>query len=187
MKPPKLAEAGWEVQHREALCVTPHLAVYEERVASPHQPDGVNWLTVDRKAGVVIAPRLSDGRWLLIHEDRIPPRRSFWCFPAGQIDAGAGDGLATAQQELLEETGHVASGEWLYLGHMFTSPGFTNEELNLWFADAVKPSGSHVAEQAIREMRAVSREEMVAWVNDGTICDANTLSALTQLFLRGLF
>jgi len=167
--------------------VTPHLAVYRERVATPHQPGGVEWLTVTRKPGVVVAPRREDGRWLLIHEDRISPRRSFWSFPAGQIDAGAGDGRETAERELAEETGH-RSRRWLHLGTMFSSPGFTDEKLHLWFADhAEPPVGAHAAEAAIREIRAFAPAELRDLLAAGAICDANTLSALTHLFARGLF
>ena len=183
-----MSEPGWQVHSREPLCETPHLAVYRERVTTPHQSAPVEWLTVDRKVGVVIVPRRTDGSWLLIHEDRISPRRSFWSFPAGQVDDPSPQGLATAQSELTEETGHLARGEWHYLGPMFTSPGFTNEHVHLWLADAVEPMTEPLSrEAAIRDIRAFSSEELAAAVREGTVCDANTLSALTQLAVRGLF
>lgn len=183
-----MSEGGWNLLEQEMLCATPHLAVYRERVATPHQPAGVEWLTVTRKPGVVVVPRLADGRWLLIHEDRISPRRSFWSFPAGQIDDDSADGRETAERELIEETSHECLGEWHALGVMFTSPGFTDEKLHLWLAAGVKPlAHGGEPEAAIREIRAFTSAELRERLNAGEICDANTLSALTHLFSRDLF
>ena len=56
--------------------------------------------------------------------------------PAGKLDEGGEDPLATARRELAEEIGKQASG-WEPLGRFYTSPGFTDEEVHLYLATGI--------------------------------------------------
>lgn len=169
------------------------------RVATPTRPEGVEWTVVHRKAAVVIAPFLADGRALLVRQERIPVRASLWEFPAGQIelpDEGRPDAedeallLATAARELREEAGHALApgGRWERLGYFFTSAAFTDEHSHLVAATLVEPHAEgHApeADEAITECRAFTPEELRTMIAAGEIRDANSLAMFARLTASG--
>lgn len=182
---------AWSVLKEDTLLETPYLSVVKERVATPTRPDGAEWLNVRRKQAVVIAPRTMDGRFILIHQERIPARRIFWEFPAGQIDGEVSveSIRATALRELAEETGYTPSdGNLESLGRYFASPGFTNECMHLFLApDVVEVEGGNRPDEAERilEVRAFSVEELYTMVREGEIQDANTLCLMAKMTSTG--
>ena len=172
-----------------------HLKVVGEVVATPSQPKGRPWLVVQRKAAVVIAPMLPDGKLLLIRQERIPIRATIWEVPAGQIDDASEldqPGIeAVALRELREETGYRLSptGELLALGHFFSSPGFTDERAYLFLARNVElsPEGhAHTESESIVDCRAFTTRELARMIGNGEIRDANTLAICTRLIASGL-
>ena len=81
--------SGWEVLREDVLLDSPHVRVTRETIRTPSRPEGREWTRVSRKVGVTVAPRLPDGSFVLIREERVPARRDFWQFPAGQVDDGS--------------------------------------------------------------------------------------------------
>lgn len=182
---------GWEVLREDVLLESPHVRVVRELVSTPSKPSGREWTRISRKVGVSVAPRLPDGRYVLIREERVPARRDFWQFPAGQVE-DEGDFRViedAARRELREEAGCDVTGEVVYLGKFFTSPGFTDEHTHQFLAAMVEwdPAlSSHDAEEQILEVRAFSAEELREMVRGGVIEDANTLSLYARLAAGGL-
>jgi 8-oxo-dGTP pyrophosphatase MutT (NUDIX family) len=72
-------------------------------------------------------------RILLIRQYRHPVGRLLWEIPAGLRDLAGEDPWATAQRELLEETGYRAR-DWRVLADYFSSPGFSTERLRVYLA-----------------------------------------------------
>ena len=77
---------------------------------------------------MVIAPMTSDGKFLIIKEERTPIRATIWSMPAGQIDnpdANEKEIQAVALRELHEETGYdlAPDGEVIPLGFFSRPPG----------------------------------------------------------------
>lgn len=60
--------------------------------------------------------------------------------PAGRIERGE-ERLGAAQRELDEEVG-VRAAHWLSLGCFFPAPGFCSEEIEIFWARGLTPSGS---------------------------------------------
>ena len=138
---------GWQTLSEETQYQDKNVRVTMQTVRTPTRQDRpVRWTVVHRKAAVVVAPRTSAGKFVLVRQERIPVRAVLWEFPAGQIDAeGAVDDAvirATAHRELREETGYELPPEveLLALGHLFSSPGFTDEYCHLFLASGVLPS-----------------------------------------------
>src|SRR5215469_18234577 len=77
---------NWQTLESRSLFRNPHLEVVQERVSLPGDSRARIWTTVRRKKAVVIAPVTEAGRFVLIHEARIPVRKWLWEFPAGQVD-----------------------------------------------------------------------------------------------------
>ena len=177
---------GWELLREEVLLETPHVRVTREMVRTPSCPDGREWTKVTRKVGVTIAPRLLDGAFVLIREERVAARRDFWQFPAGQVDGETTERTieAAARRELSEEAGCEVTGRMEYLGKFFTSPGLTDEHAHQFLATEVRwdPEASrHDGEEQILEIKSFGAEELREMIARGVIEDANTLGLYARL------
>lgn len=177
---------GWEVLREEVLLDAPHVRVTCENVRTPACPEGREWTKVSRKVGVTIAPRLADGSFVLIREERVPARRDFWQFPAGQVDGDATEHSVAeaARRELSEEAGCTVTGTLEYLGKFFTSPGFTDEHTHQFLATEVlwdRGAAVHDAEEQILEVKSFRPEELREMITHGVIEDANTLGLYARL------
>lgn len=181
---------GWELLSQEVLLDSPHVRVVRERMRTPSRPDGREWTKVIRKVGVTVAPRLSDGSFVLIREERVPARRDFWQFPAGQVDdESTPDAIeSAARRELREEAGCEAGKSFVYLGRFFTSPGFTDEHTHQFVATDVawdRNKIAHDSEEQILEVKSFSVRELRAMITGQVIEDANTLGLYARLELGG--
>jgi len=188
-------EAAWVVSRSDILFRNPHVEVRDETVLIPGEDRSRHWTVVGRKKAVVIAPVTAEGRFVLIHQARIPVRRWLWEFPAGQVDETRTPSpeqlRQTALRELAEEAGYELSsdGDLTYLGHYFPSQGFTDEENDLFVASPVQKNalGSQPEHaEAISQRIEFSSDELRAMIDDSTIQDANTLALFAKMVARGL-
>ena len=122
---------GWRRVRENRLFDHPYIQIDEIEYETPNREEPVSWTIARRKAGVVVAPRLEDGRFLMIQQERYPIQRVIWEFPAGQIDHPSGaentDVIEeAARRELLEETGYevLPGGGMTSLGYFFRVAGF---------------------------------------------------------------
>ena len=196
MKRSKLVQDtdGWKTLSSENNFTNSHLEVVTEKVQTPSNSQARTYTTVRRKAAVVIAPMTSDGKFLLIKEERIPIRAAIWSMPAGQIDDEAElqkkEIEAVALRELHEETGYdlASGGELISLGYFFTSAGLTDEHCYFFLARPVQRADVHKREEgeAILECRAVTTSELSRMIAQNEIRDSNTLGICARLAARGL-
>jgi len=184
---------GWKTTSSKSEFKNPHLEVVTEEVRTPSSPKPRAWTTVRRKAAVVVAPMTSDGKFLLIKEERIPIRAAIWSMPAGQIDNPEVDekGIeAVALRELHEETGYdlAPGGETIPLGFFFTSVGLTDEHCYFFLVRPVRRADVHKRQEgeAILECRAVDVRELSKMIAQGEIRDSNTLAICAHMAARGL-
>jgi ADP-ribose pyrophosphatase len=187
------ANEGWRIDSAQTHYKDAHLAVATELVQTPaHGPR--YWTTVRRKPTVIIAPLTREGKFLLVHQERVPLRMSMWEMPAGQIDSDqsveAGEVRATAERELYEETGYRLGrdGELVPLGDYFTSPGFTDEHGYFFLARGIDRAGDYTPDtsEGIIECRAFSVSELSRMVAKNEIRDANTLGICARMAALGL-
>jgi ADP-ribose pyrophosphatase len=184
---------GWETQSSETHFANKNLEVVTDTVRTPSRSEPRPWTTVHRKAAVIIAPMTSEGKILLLKQERIPIRAAIWEMPAGQIEGAAEVDKkkieATALRELQEETGYELGpgGELIALGHFFSSPGFTDEHGYFFLARPVLPSNKpeHDETESILECRAFSVPELQRMINENEIRDANTLGMCARLAAAG--
>lgn len=186
---------GWATIADEVAFENPHLAVHRVTVTSPTRPKPFSWTVCHRKAAVVVAPQMADGRFILVRQERVPIRATIWEFPAGQIDEETEHDeaaiRATGLRELQEESGYelAPGGEARSLGHFFPSSGFTDEHSHLLLVRPVTPSAHGAkldASEAISEARAFSPGELRALIASGEVRDANTLAAFARMAAMGL-
>jgi ADP-ribose pyrophosphatase len=180
----------WQILEINSLFRNPYLEVFQERVVLPGEVRIRDWTVVRRKQAVVIAPVTAAGKFVLIHQARIPVRKMLWEFPAGQIDDSLQPGVemirATAIRELTEEAGYSLStgGELTYLGHYYSSQGFCDETPHLFLARPVQANGLGRRpddSESIVECREFSLEDLTSMIADSVIQDANTLAMFARL------
>jgi ADP-ribose pyrophosphatase len=186
---------GWETQSSETHFANEHLSVVTDCVKAPAQSKPRTWTTVHRKPAVVIAPMTSDGKIILIRQERISIRAAIWEVPAGQIDdsfePSEEEIEAAALRELREETGYelASDGELVPLGYYFSSPGFTDEHGYFFLARPVQPSPEDRVRdesESILDCRSFNIGEFARMIVNNEIRDANTLSIAARLAARGI-
>lgn len=128
---------------------------------------------VRHPGAVAVVPFTKDRDVVLIRQFREAVGETVLEIPAGIRDVQGEDPAETARRELSEETGYRASSV-RPLGRILSSPGFTDEAVDLYVADA-EPAGR--PESGV-EVVAMSFEEALAGVASGTITDAKTVAGL---------
>lgn len=187
------AESGWQQTRSELLFSNLHVGVEKAFFTTPHRPTEVPWTVVKRKAAVAIAPVLEDGRFVMVHQERLPVMQTMWEFPAGQIDSAVTREsiIHTIQNELREECGcslHPDLGTLQSLGWFFPSQGFTDEIVYLFTAKPVcvvsrpEPDGS----EHISDVRFVSAGELRGMIAANAITNALTLALYARIAAQGL-
>ena len=134
---------------------------------------------VEHRGAVAIVAIDADDRIVLVRQLREPARKELLELPAGTVDEGE-EPLATAQRELVEETG-LHGGEWRWVSSFWTTPGFCRELMHLFFADGVEEGERQPEEDESIELVRISVADVVARL--GELEDAKTLAGLL-LYLR---
>jgi ADP-ribose pyrophosphatase len=122
---------------------------------------------------------LDNGNLLMERQFRYPLHREFIELPAGKIDHGE-DILVTAQRELLEETGYVAS-EWTHLTTAWPCIGYADERMEYFLARGLKHVGNKLDEGEFLEVFELSLKDAIEWIRQGKINDSKTIVGLFWL------
>jgi ADP-ribose pyrophosphatase len=120
---------------------------------------------------VAITP---DGEVVLVRQYREAVRQELLEIPAGIYDVEGESPLGCATREVMEETGYRAS-ELEALGTIHSSPGFTDEWMDLFLARVEDAGGP--GEEGVEVVR-MSLDNAVEAVLEGRITDAHTVAAL---------
>ncbi len=126
-------------------------------------------------------PRGADPTVLLIRQYRYATGGPLLEIPAGRLNPGE-EPAACARRELQEEVG-VTAGRLERLTTIWTTPGFTDERIHLyWAADLA--AGAHAREpDEFIEVVPTALLDVLRLVRDGTICDGKTVVAI--LYMAG--
>jgi ADP-ribose pyrophosphatase len=119
---------------------------------------------------------IPSGEVILVRQFREAVRQTLLEIPAGVRDVEGESGPACAARELLEETGHEARAVEA-LGAIFTSPGFADERIDLFVADAAPGPSIAVAEDGV-ETVLMPFDDAVSAALAGGITDAKSALAL---------
>ena len=122
-----------------------------------------------------------DPTLLLIKQYRYAAGGTLIEIPAGRLNPGE-DPKDCAQRELLEEVG-VKAGRIERLTTIWTTPGFTDERIHLFWAADLK-TGQHAREpDEFIEVTPTPLSQALTLIREGGISDAKT--ALSILFVAG--
>jgi ADP-ribose pyrophosphatase len=151
------------------------LHVKEDRVRLPDGSEAKREY-VDHPGAVAIIAVLADGSIVMERQYRYPLQRDFIEIPAGKIDLGETD-LLTAQRELQEETGYVAS-RWQHMLTTHPCIGYSNERIEFFVAEDLQFK-QHAREAGeFLDVFNVPLAVALEWIRDGTITDTKTITGL---------
>jgi len=128
---------------------------------------------------VAVLAILDNGNLVVERQFRYAPQREFIELPAGKIDHGE-DILITAQRELLEETGYVAT-EWTHLTTVWPCIGYADERMEYFLARGLNYQGSNLDDGEFLEVFELSLAEAIEWIRQGKINDTKTIVGLFWL------
>jgi 8-oxo-dGTP pyrophosphatase MutT (NUDIX family) len=119
------------------------------------------------------------GRVTLVRQLREPARKPLLELPAGTREPDE-EPLSTAKRELEEEAG-LAGGDWRLAATFYSTPGFCDELVRVYFAEGVEETERAPQEDEEIELVRVPVEELDPLLPE--IEDAKTLAGLL-LYLR---
>ncbi len=143
---------------------------------------------VDHKGAVACLPFVGRDEIILIKQYRYPVRKEIFEIPAGIIEMRENPDSAI-RRELLEEIGYT-SNNIEHVLNFYTSPGYSNEILHLYFAYNLKKETPNLDYDENITFKLLPLSESVNMVREGKICDAKTIIALliasSKIFLNFL-
>jgi ADP-ribose pyrophosphatase len=136
---------------------------------------------VEHPGAVAILAQVEPDSIWCVEQFRAPIGKTLLEIPAGKLEVGETP-EACAHRELGEETGFMAK-QLVHLFEFYTSPGFSNEKIHLFYATDLIPGTMHLDEDEFVFGRAYPRDEIKQLLEAGQIHDAKTLIAI-QWWIR---
>lgn len=136
-------------------------------------------VVVEHNGGVVIVAQ-KDNAILMVKQFRYPINATDLELPAGKLGKGE-DPFLAAKRELTEETGYIAKN-WKDLGFIYTTPGFCNEKLYLYYATDLEFVGENPDEDEILQANEYKIDDVFDMIKNNEINDSKTICALTRAF-----
>ncbi len=128
------------------------------------------------KKAVAVVPVVEEG-FILIRQFRYAADEILWEIPAGIMEDGETPD-ETAQRELIEETG-FRPVKLEQLCRFYTTPGFSNEEVIIYYSQNLTPDRSFSPDPDENiEMKVFSHSEIRASLKNGLIRDSKTIIGL---------
>ena len=118
-----------------------------------------------------------DPQILLIKQYRYAAGGYLLEVPAGRPDREGEDWEVCARRELEEETGLTAE-QLIPLTTIFTTPGFTDEQIHLFVALGLRNGTKSLDEDEFLDTVTLPMSEALRQVRDGEITDAKTICTL---------
>lgn len=136
---------------------------------------------VKHPGAVAIIAITNDDRIIFVEQYRKPLERSLIEIPAGKLEPNEQPEI-TALRELEEETGYTTN-KLDYITSFYTSPGFADEIMHIYYTDSITRLDKLVAldEDEFVEVHYLSFDEAEQFILEKKIYDAKTIYALMYL------
>ncbi|MDD4237130.1 MAG: NUDIX hydrolase [Desulfotomaculaceae bacterium] len=131
---------------------------------------------MEHTGAVIIVPVKQDGQLLMVRQYRSATGRTAMELPAGNIEPGE-ELESAALRELQEETGYKAK-EIVRLCSFFSAPGFSDEELHLFFASGLTLLKQNLDDDEFIEVLSVPWEKAITMIWSGEICDSASVAGI---------
>lgn len=139
---------------------------------------------VEHPGGVTIIAVTDKGEILMVEQYRKPAEENLLELPAGKLEENE-EPVICAKRELVEETGYQA-GKIEYLFSFYSTPGFSNEVLHLFFASSLKEIGIDPDEDENIKVHFLKKEDILDFINSGKIKDSKSIVGLLYFLVGDL-
>ena len=139
----------------------------------------VNREVVEHPGGVCVLALESDGTAYTVKQFRYPFAEVVEELPAGKLDGPAEPHREAALRELSEEIG-AEPEEFIYLGELLASPGFSGEVLHMYLARGLRFGPQHLDPDEFLEVRKAPFAELYQRVMAGELTDAKTVACILK-------
>lgn len=134
---------------------------------------------VDHPGGVAVIGINENDEVLLVRQFRYPYKETIYEIPAGKLEKGE-DPFEAGKREFKEETGAVAE-EYIWLGEVYPTPGYTNEIIRLYAAKNIHFEEQELDEGEFLQVCTMKLSELIKRIMSGEIKDAKTIIAALKL------
>lgn len=141
---------------------------------------------VKHPGAVAVIAMTTEGKILFVEQYRKPLERTLIEIPAGKLEPNEAPEI-TAVRELEEETGYTTE-QLEYVTSFYTSPGFANELMHIYFTNELTKLEKAVPldEDEFVEVHYLSLQEAEQYILEQRIYDAKTAYAILCLRNRML-
>lgn len=141
---------------------------------------------VEHAPVVCILALTEDNNILMVRQFRKAVDKELLELPAGFVEIDE-EPVEAAKRELEEETGYYPH-KCEYISEFYTSPGFCNEKVYLFFAEDLEKREQHLDDCENLTFEKISFDDVLKQVRVGDIIDAKTiLGILLYNNLRGRY
>lgn len=141
---------------------------------------------VEHPGGVCVAPLTAEGELIFVRQFRYPYAQEILELPAGKLDRKGENPLEGGKRELREETG-ASAREYVSLGKLYPSPGYSNEIIYMYLAKGLSYGDQQPDDDEFIDVVKLPFAKALRMVMDGEIPDAKSQTAvLKAAFLLGM-
>jgi ADP-ribose pyrophosphatase len=153
----------------------PIFGITRDRVLEPGGVEATRDV-VTHSGSVVVMPIFPNGDVLLIRQYRHSVKTFLWELVAGRMERGE-SALSAAKRELREETGYRAR-RYRKLLHLFPTPGFLSEYLDLFSAEGLAAGVAAPEADEKITARRFKPAELERLIGAGKLQDAKSVAGL---------
>ena len=170
----------WTTLKSEYLVKRPWLTARRDMVQLPNGVINDEYYVLEYPDWVNVIAITADGQFVFVRQYRYPIASELLEIPAGIMEAGETP-VQSAARELREETGYRAE-QWTHLSSIWTTPGFSNEKIYLFFAEKLVWDPLSPDEDEDISLTHLTEDEARALFLRSEAQDAKTLAALGWYF-----
>lgn len=136
---------------------------------------------VTHKGAVCVAAITENKELIFVKQFRCPIEKILLELPAGKLETGKNDLLSESQRELKEETG-VIGKNYVSLGKLYPSPGYSSEEIFLFLCEIKEYGDTCPDEDEFLEIVKIPIEKAYKMVLSNEINDAKTQICIIKAY-----
>ena len=169
----------WKILSEKAIYDNKWINVTEYDVINPSGGKGIYGKVHFKNLAIGIVPLDEELNTYLVGQYRFTLNTYSWEIPEGGAPLDD-EPLASAQRELLEETGLKAK-QWERIQEMSLSNSVTDEKCFIFLARELSQHASAPEETEELAVKKIPFKEVYNMVHDGTITDAVTVAAVLKI------
>ncbi|SMO54829.1 NUDIX domain-containing protein [Solitalea koreensis] len=169
----------WTTVQSELKYKNPWISLTEHQVINPSGGEGIYGVVSFKNLAIGILPLDENLNTWLVGQYRYPLNQYSWEIPEGGGPLNT-DPLASAQRELLEETGLKAE-RWTKIQEMYLSNSVSDEKSILYVAQGLTQQEAEPEETEQLIIKKIPFEQVFEMVMKGQITDSMTIAAVLKV------